>query len=950
MKNIAAISPKIILVILFLAVSQEKAPAASGNPLINADYLSGALSSEPPVEFSHEPGFYSDPFLLELSHPDPEAVIYYSLDGSLPGTSAIQYSGPVLIEPGSDHENYFSMIPTSVDWQPPGGKVAKATVIRAAAFRQGTAVSPVSPATYFVFPEGKDKYSLAVISLIAGEECFFCDSTGIYVNRNYRNTGREWEREVSLEFFSPGLAFRQNAGIRIHGGNNGRDLSQKSLRLYARSEYGESRFSHRIFPGIPYDQYNRLILRNSGNDWSSTLFRDAAVQAIFSHLDFDTQAYRPAVVFFNGEYWGIHNIRERYDKHYLARVYGIDPENIDLLALEAQTTDDLIVKEGDADHYNAMTGYMNSNDLSNEEHYRHIKTLIDTDNFTDYHIAQIFAANFDWPGNNNDFWRLKAGAFSPDSPHGHDGRWRWLLYDTDVGFNFTRNNYLHNTLAFATEEGKTGWPNPDRSTFMLRTLLTNDEFRVNFINRFADLLNSAFLPGRTTGIINGIKSGLEAEMEDHIQRWNSPLSFDDWESNVEEMIKFALERPSFQRDHIREYFNLGDDVSITVSVEDPAHGFIRVNTLDILPSTPGIPDDPYPWTGEYFHGVPLRIEAVPARGYRFSHWSAGDSRDESVLTITPVEDIALKAGFVKIEELPVISYWFFDTDLPNDTPLESIEPFYSRHENTLLTYTSSLEGYPFHEEHEYWRRASLERRNAPTDINYLEELNNDLPFDDSGMRGIQVRQPLASGSRENTMIFHLPTTGHEDIEFRFAAMDEGAAETLLIDYSVAADGPEWTVAGLEKSSPVILETYQYYLLDFSFLAEANNNPDFRIRIRFDGDNLFADEGNRVTFNNFSLHGEPSATSGFQEPYRDHHGIKVYPNPASDILRIEFGSETFEIAAISLVSSGGNIVAEKTIFPADGREILMSLDGIGPGIYLVNIRFGQNSVTRRVVVF
>jgi hypothetical protein len=947
-KNTSAI-PGIFLILLGIFCFHETAKATEEPPVIYSSALTDSDIPKTPVIFSHTPGFYTDPFLLELSHADPGVAVYYTLDGSLPDTSAIKYSGPVLIEARSDYDNNLSMIPTSDQWIPPAVKVAKATIIRAAAFESGSTASPVSSATYFVFPEGVEKYSMAVISLITLEDYFFCDSIGIYVNRNYLNSGMEWEREASLEFFSPDITFQQDVGVRIHGGNNGRKLSQKSLRLYARSEYGESRFNYPIFPDLPYRKYNRLILRNSGNDWASTLFRDAAVQSIFKHLNPDTQAYRPAIVYINGEYWGIHNIRERYDKHYLGRVYDVDPENVDLLAFEVQTTDEVIIREGDAVHYDATIEFMKSNDLSKTEHYNHIKTLIDTENFTDYQIAQIFANNIDWPGNNNNFWRLKTDAFNPNGRHGHDGRWRWLIFDTDVGFGFVSNNQAHNALAFATMEGRTGWPNPDWATFMLRTLLTNEEFRLNFINRFVDLLNSAFLPERTTEIINMMKSVLEPEISDHIMRWNSPRTVDMWENYIVEMIRFAIERPSYQRDHIREYFGLGEDVTITVSTENQDHGFIRVNTLDILPSTPGIPEEPYPWKGVYFQGVPVRIEAMPANGYRFSHWTGSASYSESILKITPEEDFTLVANFVKIKELPVIAYWFFGRDLPNNTPLGSIKPLYGKFDNTLLTYSSSLEGYPFNPEHEYWRKASLERRNAPTDINYIQDMNDDIPYNDSEMRGIQVKQPFATDSRENIMIFHLPTTGYEDIEFRFAAMDEGAAESLIIDYSTTGDVPEWTDAELEINTLALTTAYKFYLLDFSFLEEAGNNPDFRIRLRFDGIDLLADDWNRVTFNNFSLHGNLSATGNMKNPSPGIPGIRVFPNPATNNLHVEFGSEIFDVANISLICTNGRIVAEKTIYPGKANETLLSLDGILPGVYHVIIRSGQTMVTRRIVI-
>jgi len=267
-------------------------------------------------------------------------------------------------------------------------------------------------------------------------------------------------------------------------------------------------------------------MRNSGNDWGNTMFRDAAIQRIFGKLDFDIQAYRPAILFINGEYWGIHNMRERYDRHYIARVYGVDPDNIDLLTTISQNSSDAIVKEGDAQHYHEMIDYLESNDMSLEEHYEHIGRQMDISNFTDYQIANIYASNADWPGNNMDYWRLRT-PFDPSAPTGHDGRWRWMAFDTDFGFNnllpYNRGGTpSHNTLAFATALGGTGWPNPEWTTFMLRAMLTNNDFKTGFINRFADLLNTSFLPEWVTSVINDMMTHLEPEKPEHILRWRNP--------------------------------------------------------------------------------------------------------------------------------------------------------------------------------------------------------------------------------------------------------------------------------------------------------------------------------------------------------------------------------------------------------------------------------------------
>jgi hypothetical protein len=254
-------------------------------------------------------------------------------------------------------------------------------------------------------------------------------------------------------------------------------------------------------------------------------------------------------------------------------------------------------------------------------------------------------------------------------------------------------------------------------------------------------------------------------------------------------------------------------------------------------------------------------------------------------------------------------------DLPNDTPLESIEPFYSRHANSLLTYTSSLEGYPFHEEHEYWRKASLERRNAPTDINYLEELNNDIPFDDSGMRGIQVRQPLASGSRENTLIFHLPTTGYEALNSglqQWMRVRPKPINRLFGNRRRAGMDRD----GLENGSPVILETPT----SITCWIFHSWRKQITILISGSGSGLMA-----TTCLPMRETGLPSIISAFMvnlpllPVFRSLPGIlgiKVYPNPASDILHIEFGSETGRCRYFACQLR--RTVAEKTFYPVDGR--------------------------------
>lgn len=636
------------------------------------------------VQFSHQGGFYSAGFTLTLTHEDPEAIIIFTIDGSEPDTSKLgghtfryknqyrqqfnQSDGPLLnatyisqiyesgnpiqISDRTNLPNTVSMKSSTFDFSPsyfPTYNIPKGTVVRARAF-SGNASSPVSSNTYFIFAGGRSAITIPVVSISIQEDYLFDYTIGIYnagidfdtwrqnsfagpdgsTPANYRRRGEQWEYPAHFELFEPGEespALSQQIGVRIHGGWSRSDPF-KTLRLYARSDYGTSRFRHQMFPDQPDNNYNRLLLRNSGNDRGTTMFRDAAIHAVVGHMNFDTQAYRPAVVFINGEYWGIHNFRERLDHHYLARVYGVESDKVDILEANGS------VVEGDNQHYRSMVTFIRNNSPASQANFDSLKTMMDVDNFMDYHIAQIYVSNLDWPGNNIDFWRYQTDGFQPDAPYGHDGRWRWMMYDTDFGFGlYSSNPPQYNSLAAALATNGPSWPNPEWSTILLRRLLLNTSFRDDFINRFADQLNTAFQPERVQTIIDAMADLIEPEMPEHSRRWRSPSNVTNWRNEVNRMKNWVDERPIHMRTHIRQQFNLPGTAAVTLNVNDPRAGTIKINSIDITSSTPGVAENPYPWNGLYFRGIPIRLTAKPVAGYTFSHWSGGiaDSTNQSVL-------------------------------------------------------------------------------------------------------------------------------------------------------------------------------------------------------------------------------------------------------------------------------------------------------------------------------
>lgn len=871
----------------------------------NSEAFSDIL--EPPA-FSANGGWYQESFELTLSHEDEYVTIVFTLDGSTPclenldGTTYMYknqypqnpsdplgdtlfhsfkssvYNQGILIYDRSGETDKLSQIASTYhlnQYYFPETPVNKGMVVRAIALKPGTISSPVITNTYFV-SENHKAHHLPVISIAVQEDVLFDYYDGIYVagvdfdnwrlktpnipasgdsDANYHRRGFEWEHPAHIELYNPAtgdLLFNQNFGLRLHGGWS-RTYPLKSLRLYARNLYGNSTFDYNFFDEVSDYSFKRLMLRNSGTDFTRTMIRDAAIQKIVSDLNFDTQAYQPKIVYINGEFWGIHNLRERYDKHYLSRVYGVDDENLDILEDNAE------IKEGDANHYISMIEYISNHDLSEDVHFENVKTLMDTQNYIDYQIAKIFVRDTDWPHNNIDFWRLRTEEYVPNAPTGHDGRWRWLFYDADFGFGYDggSESFKHNTLAWATV-ANADIP-PPWSTFLLRNLMYNQTFNQQFITRFADLLNTTFLPGRMVEIINTKKENIEPEMPDHIHRWNHPWSMWSWNAHINVMIEFAQQRPYYQRQHIREHFDIESDIDVSLDVNDTQAGYLRINTINITPDTPGVPEDPYPWTGIYFHNIPIEVEAIAHEGYAFSHWEGVENGDEALLQITPTDDISLIAHFTETEyvEPELLYFWLFDGNIPNNTSLEYLHATYEIPGEGIINYHSALEGYPFDSSHPNWRKASMERRNAPTDINYRPEGNNGIPYSVAGMRGMQVKQPFTGDAGENTLFFQMPTTGYQDIQFKFAAKDEGAADALIIDYSFTNGEPEWIHDGLEENVLTLFGDFLLYEIDFTGIDAVNDNPNFMVRMRFEGEDMATDDGDRVTFNNVSLEGVPA---------------------------------------------------------------------------------------------
>jgi hypothetical protein len=964
-------------------------PAAANGSVGYAEALS-------PPTFSQESGFLTAGFNLTLSTTVPGATILYTLDGSEPqlsnlgGTTysyknqypehpgdatgplltksftTLQYNAPIAIVDRSSQPNKLASISSTYSFNPdyiPASPIYKGTVVRAKLVKPGSLESKTVTNTYYISPLGANRFSLPVVSLSLDENKLFDYNDGIYVAGkdfddwrianptlepdwlenmcNYWRRGIENEKAANMTYFVNGVpVLNTDIGIRIHGGGT-RALQSKSLKLYARSDYGANSMGYKFFNNKTDDKFESLVLRNSGNDFNNTLFKDALNHRIIRSLNVITESYQPTVTFVNGEFWGILNIRERYDDDFFKRTFNIEKTELDLLEDQGKPYD---VSYGDELDYQNMISYITNNSLANDANYNYIKTRLDPDSFSDYYISNIYLANGDWPGTNIEFWRKRTNGYVPNAPYGNDGRWRWAIHDMDGTFGFYYDDVTYNTLELATATNGPVYPNPAWSTLILRKLLENSSYKNDFINRFADLMNTTFLPSRIISMMDEMKAVIYPTVPEHISRWKAPADMDDFDWSINFQKKFANERPAAQRNHIRAKFGIASDINATLNVSNPSHGYIKLNTIEIKAGTDGITSNPYPWTGVYFSNIPVKLKAIANPGFVFSHWTGASSSTNAEITVTSAANFNVTAVFVAetIATSQPIYYWMMNSTIANNLPLETLNTTYKTGATDgVIQYQSCLVGYPFvSTDVVNWRKASMERRNSPTDINYIPLANANLPFATSDMKGLQIKEPLQKDGLENTMVFNFSTSGQKDIKLTFAAINELTnASAILVDYSTNAGSPVWTSAGLASSSLSLTNAYQLFSIDFSSISSANNNPDFKVRLRFSGTNMTVDNGNRITFNNIAVHGTKTTLSVNQ---KEALPFSVFPNPFSDIVNVVGVNQTENVSYKLFTIDGKLIKNGKT------ESSKVDLNDISKGVYLLQLSYEGKIETKKII--
>ena len=489
---------------------------------------------------SHESGLYREAIQLSISGVPDTMAVYYTLDGSDPTPEqGLLYATPLLLSLDNVRPAAQAYIPTTRGWKIPDGKVATYHTLRAQAYYGEQPVGGDVTATYFI---GEMPYSMPIVNVVTDKRHLFSQQTGIYVKGDYDNydrRGRAWERPAHIALFDREgrLEWSQQVGIRIVG-NATRAFVQKSLRLYPREEYsGDDRFRHPFFGRERDSVFQRLTLRTIQGDLAGSYLRDDLVMEIARSTDslqVDYVLRRYVIVLINGEYWGIHSLREAADEHFVEQYYEVSEDDIDFIKNRG------LVEKGDSLSYLDLVHFYKTTDFSEPDAYAHIAARVDVQSFIDYTLFNIIFANADWPGNNVKQWRPRASG----------GRWQYILSDLDVALL----NYNHDNLRWYIDPERERYNVPEWGFEMLSRFLYNPQFRAEFKQRALALLSGGLSPGHTLPTLDRLTDALTPEAAEHQRRWRFPNTLGAWEREIDFVRHFLVHRPLYVEHELSTYF------------------------------------------------------------------------------------------------------------------------------------------------------------------------------------------------------------------------------------------------------------------------------------------------------------------------------------------------------------------------------------------------------------
>ena len=503
---------------------------------------------------------------LILSIPEgmPEgAVIRYTLNGQEPTEMSQKYTAPLS----------FNSTKT----------------IRAKLFCDGY-LSPRSTCHSYIFFPTNRSLTLPIVSIITDNKYLNDSKIGIYVDGTYNNVKKnyeyDWRRPMNIEFFETSgeeSVINQLGEMRICGGAT-RSSVRKSLAIYANKRFGEKRFNYEFFPDQKpgLKDFKSFMLRNAGNDFDYLYMRDAIIQRTMAqHVDLDWQAWRPAIVYINGEYKGMLNIRERSNEDNIYTNYdGL--EDIDMIE------NDWELKEGTMDNYQAFKAFYNEHGHTLAEYAE----WMDWQEYINLMVENMYFNNQDFPGNNNVIWR----------PQAEGGKWRWITKDTDFGLGLYGSAPDYNTVRWmydnAYDSGR-NWANTYEATRLFRRLMEDADFKREFLDRAAIYMGDFLNEKGTRAVWDEMYDLIKTEYPYHrelINRW-----WPNYDEELNNARNWLNKRTNYFYQQLADYYSWGNPTVLTVN---------KVNLSDVTLTFNGIQLTGNVFDGKYYAGRTITLSAT----------------------------------------------------------------------------------------------------------------------------------------------------------------------------------------------------------------------------------------------------------------------------------------------------------------------------------------------------
>ncbi|MFM7757918.1 MAG: T9SS type A sorting domain-containing protein, partial [Crocinitomicaceae bacterium] len=594
-------------------------PGVSNNNSIPSDGYAAA-----PV-FSITSGIYTSPISVSITDlNNPTATIYYTLDGSDPNENSTLWNGTPIY-------------------------IFQSKILRARSYVNGLIPSTISSSSYLF----NVHHTTPIISVISDPQNLFGPS-GMFDNPSL-----DLLKNASIDYFDStlnhNLLFSRRAGIIMDGGWGSRSKPQRPFRIkFDDGVLGQGPVTGNIIP----DRTNRTIysdfyLRNGSNLNLILPHKDGVQGRMMGEGTYNYySASRPATVYVNGNYWGLYDLREKFNTEMFEIYDGATENTIEILGSSAQYGFQLRAIEGNVQNfYDSYTNFMQVNP-ADTGYWNQADQYFDLNYLNDYWIGEIWMNNVDWNLNYNNLKLYRSDATNY--------RWRYCLMDLEYGLlpndysTILGSNELN--CAYNFLGGLLNWPASDPNNPHVNIWLhslQNERFKNYFINRFADHMNTVYLPSRLLELENDLFNRTVSEMANEYERWGDPNNV---QAQVDAFYQYHLIfsedllcRPENMRNHIQTNFNLPQQVNVQLNVYPQNAGKIEISTIS---------PDSYPWNGIYFDGVPIQIEALAMPGYQFSHWESNglitDTLNAVFLDTLTTTAISFKAHFVStlgIDEL-----------------------------------------------------------------------------------------------------------------------------------------------------------------------------------------------------------------------------------------------------------------------------------------------------------